>query len=102
MARKQPRCFVIAEAGVNHNGDLRAARWLVDAARRAGADAVSSRPSRPSARHGVGGLGSLPEKRLGGGAQLDMIRRLELSDGDHQRLFELRQGRHPLPVDAFR
>lgn len=34
------RCFVIAEAGVNHNGDLHRAFELVDAAGAAGADAV--------------------------------------------------------------
>lgn len=33
-------CFLIAEAGVNHNGDLELARRLVDAAAEAGADAV--------------------------------------------------------------
>src|SRR6267142_2213602 len=32
--------FVIAEAGVNHNGDLALAHRLVDAAAEAGADAV--------------------------------------------------------------
>jgi len=33
-------CFVIAEAGLNHNGDLSMARRLIDAAVDAGADAV--------------------------------------------------------------
>jgi N-acetylneuraminate synthase/N,N'-diacetyllegionaminate synthase len=33
-------CFIIAEAGVNHNGELALAKRLVDAAKRAGADAV--------------------------------------------------------------
>jgi N-acetylneuraminate synthase len=33
-------CFVIAEAGVNHNGDVQLAHRLIDAARAAGADAV--------------------------------------------------------------
>jgi sialic acid synthase SpsE len=33
-------CFVIAEAGVNHNGDIRLAKKLIDVAKDAGADAV--------------------------------------------------------------
>ena len=33
-------CFVIAEAGVNHNGDLALAHQLIDAAGEVGADAV--------------------------------------------------------------
>ncbi len=33
-------CFIIAEAGVNHNGDEKLAEELVDAAGKAGADAV--------------------------------------------------------------
>jgi N,N'-diacetyllegionaminate synthase len=34
------RCYVIAEAGANHNGNLGVARELIDVAARAGADAV--------------------------------------------------------------
>ncbi|NTV28847.1 MAG: N-acetylneuraminate synthase [Candidatus Omnitrophica bacterium] len=37
---KNKKIFIIAEAGVNHNGDIRMARRMVDAARDAGADAV--------------------------------------------------------------
>ena len=33
-------CFIIAEAGVNHNGDMTLAYKLIDAAKAAGADAV--------------------------------------------------------------
>jgi N-acetylneuraminate synthase len=33
-------CFVVAEIGINHNGDLDIARKLIDAAKEAGADAV--------------------------------------------------------------
>ena len=33
-------CYVIAEVGINHNGDLAIAKRLVDAAVEAGADAV--------------------------------------------------------------
>jgi len=34
------RCFIIAEAGSNHNGDFRTAKRLIDAAKKSGADAV--------------------------------------------------------------
>ena len=33
-------CYIIAEAGINHNGDMKLAKGLVDAAVEAGADAV--------------------------------------------------------------
>ncbi len=33
-------CFIIAEAGVNHNGDVMLAKQLIDAAKEVGADAV--------------------------------------------------------------
>lgn len=33
-------CFIIAEAGVNHNGDMNVAMQLIDAAQQAGADAI--------------------------------------------------------------
>jgi len=36
----QKKIFIIAEAGVNHNGSLKTAKQLVDAAAKAGADAV--------------------------------------------------------------
>jgi len=33
-------CYIIAEAGVNHNGTLKTAKLLIDVAADAGADAV--------------------------------------------------------------
>jgi N-acetylneuraminate synthase/N,N'-diacetyllegionaminate synthase len=42
-------CFVIAEAGVNHDGDEALARRLIDAAVEAGADAVKFQTFEPAA-----------------------------------------------------
>ena len=33
-------CFIIAEAGINHDGSIQKAKELVDVAKEAGADAV--------------------------------------------------------------
>lgn len=45
---KQP-CFVIAEAGINHNGSLRAAKKMVDVARKCCADAIKFQTFRAEA-----------------------------------------------------
>ncbi len=41
-------CFVIAEAGSNHNGNLEQAKLLIDAAAEGGADAVKFQLFRAS------------------------------------------------------
>jgi len=40
LVGEEEPCFIIAEAGVNHNGDAELAMQLIDAAKDAGADAV--------------------------------------------------------------
>src|ERR1700686_4088655 len=40
-------CFVIAEAGINHNGDVKLASELVEAAAQAGADAIKIQTHLP-------------------------------------------------------
>jgi N-acetylneuraminate synthase/N,N'-diacetyllegionaminate synthase len=42
IGEKQP-CFIIAEAGINHNGKLSIAKKIVDAAVQAGVDAEIGR-----------------------------------------------------------
>ena len=43
------RTFIIAEAGVNHNGNINQARMLIDVAAEAGADAVKFQAFKPPA-----------------------------------------------------
>lgn len=76
--------FIIAEAGVNHNGDLHLARQLIDAAQAARADAVKFQLfhtedlvtiTAPKAAYQTADL-SDPS------SQYDMLKRLELSHQD--------------------
>ena len=81
-------CFIVAEAGVNHNGSLEMARQLVDVAARAGADAVKFQTFK--AERVVSATAPKAEYQLettdAAESQLDMIRRLELSPEAHREL----------------
>lgn len=73
--------FIIAEAGVNHNGNLDVAKRLVDAALKAGADAVKFQTFIPehvvtkTAERAAYQKTNMPTKRE---SQLEMIERLAL------------------------
>lgn len=74
-------CFIIAEAGVNHNGDIARAQQLVNMAKKAGADAVKFQTFKAE---GVvttdATIASYARKNLGRIlAQQEMIKHLELS-----------------------
>lgn len=81
-------CFIIAEAGVNHNGDFGLAKKLIDAAKTAGADAVKFQtfkaenivtPDAEQAKYQSENIG----KRE---SQFAMLKRLELSFAEFEEL----------------
>lgn len=73
-------CFIIAEAGVNHNGDVSLAHQLIDAAAAAGVDAVKFQTFDPEqvAAPAAGKADYQVETTGEGGSQLDMLRQLAL------------------------
>jgi N-acetylneuraminate synthase/N,N'-diacetyllegionaminate synthase len=87
IARGQP-CFVIAEAGVNHNGDLDLARRLVDAAAAAGADAVKFQTFNATevAAAGAPKAEYQLETTPVGESQVEMLRGLELEADAYRTL----------------
>lgn len=82
------RVLIIAEAGVNHNGDIRLAKQLIDAAAEAGADLVKFQTFNANR------LVTRAAKKADYQAQntdisesqYEMLRRLELSEGMHREL----------------
>lgn len=83
-------CFIIAEAGVNHNGDVRLAKKLVDAAKEAKADAVkfqafkAEKIATRSAEKAEYQTKNTRRKE----SQLMMLKRLELRDEDFRELHD--------------
>ena len=79
------KTFIIAEAGVNHNGSLELAKRLVDAASDAKCDAVKFQTFKADKLVSVNAEKAEYQKETTGSdeSQLDMIRKLELSEEDH-------------------
>jgi N-acetylneuraminate synthase/N,N'-diacetyllegionaminate synthase len=73
-------CLVIAEAGVNHNGDPALAHRLVDVAAEAGADAVKFQTFRPEGLVAAGADAAPYQRRQGALGQRQMLEALALPD----------------------
>jgi N-acetylneuraminate synthase/N,N'-diacetyllegionaminate synthase len=81
------RTFIIAEAGVNHNGDIKLAKKLINVAKDAGADAVKFQTFK--AKDVVTQNAEKAEyqkETIGEGSQYDMIKKLELTEEDFREL----------------
>lgn len=82
--------LIIAEAGVNHNGSLKTAKQLIDAASNAGADIIkfqtfqSRQIATKDAQQAVYQYEALGQKQ----SQLSMLEKLELKAEQHEPLIE--------------
>lgn len=83
----QNHTFIIAEAGVNHNGDAGMAMRLVETAAACGADAVKFQTFSADklTRRGAE-KAEYQKKSTGDGDQYDMLKALEMSEDLHRQL----------------
>ena len=86
------RCIIIAEAGVNHNGELAMAKLLVKMAAEAGADYVKFQTfSADKLVTKIAKQAEYQKKNLRSGnddSQYNMLKKLELSRNDHYELIK--------------
>ncbi len=82
--------YIIAEAGVNHNGSLDMARDLIEVAAKSGANAVKFQTFKAEKLVTADAEKAAYQKKMAGtdDFQLDMLRKLELDASDHISLIE--------------
>lgn len=81
--------YFIAEAGVNHNGDLNLAEQLIDVAADAGADAVKFQTfSTDRLVTQDAETADYQEESTGKGSQYEMLQQYELDRAAHKRLID--------------
>jgi len=88
-------CFIIAEAGVNHNGDINLAKKLIDLAKDAGADAVKFQ-TFAAEEVVIKGTEKANYQKVTTGteeSQLEMLKKLELTQMDFEQLFTYARGK---------
>lgn len=81
------RTLVIAEAGVNHNGELSRALQMIEVAADSGADIVKFQTfTAENLVTTTAAKANYQERETGGGTQLEMLKKLQLSEDDHHAL----------------
>lgn len=89
------KTFIIAEAGVNHNGSVKLAKRMIDVAKDAGADAVKFQSFKAEAIASTRTPKASYQNRNSSKEEshLQMLKRLELNEKAHKELFHYCQKR---------
>lgn len=87
---RNTKCYIIAEAGVNHNGSIDMAKQLIDVAAEAGADAVKFQTFKAEKIISRYAPKADYQKKTTAEteSQLDMVKKLELDEETHYVLIE--------------
>jgi N,N'-diacetyllegionaminate synthase len=84
------KVYIIAEAGINHNGDLKTAYRLIDAAKKAGVDAVKFQTF--TAKNTISKFAPKADYQIESTdteeSQYEMIKKFELSKENHAKLMK--------------
>lgn len=82
-------CFIVAEVGINHNGDVNSAKKMIDVAKECGVDAVKFQTfkaeefvSNPDETYTYKSQGKLVTESM-----LEMFKRYEFSEGGWKEIF---------------
>lgn len=85
------RVLIIAEAGVNHNGDLNTAKELIDVAAKAGVDMVKFQTFKADdlvSKEAKKAAYQINNTKEGHDSQYEMLKKLQLSESDHTALIK--------------
>lgn len=85
-------CFIVAEIGLNHNGNLEMAKELIRAAQRAGADAVKFQMRDMVSLYQNKGQANDPKENLSTQYTLGLLSRFELKTEELYQAFDYAKG----------
>ena len=82
-------CFIIAEVGINHNGDVNSAKKMIDLAKECGVDAVKFQTFKAEefVSNPVETYTYKSQEKLVTESMLEMFKRYEFSEGEWKEIF---------------